>query len=135
MPCGLNLSSPIILFKAASTASRSFFWLVPKLRRGRRPVVVAGKVRLAFIADAQADLPRSEKVALYQILYNCRPLSSRECVQSGNQQRAGFCRRSGCRWQVGSFEGRCVGVGESHEAPRFGCAKAGFWNRGGKGGN
>src|ERR1700736_2198349 len=49
-PPGLNPSSPISLFKAASIASRSFFWLVSKLRRGRRQVVVAGKVRLAFIA-------------------------------------------------------------------------------------
>jgi hypothetical protein len=61
-PCGLNPSSPIILFKAAAIASRSLFWLLPKLRRGRRPVVVEGKVRLAFIVDTQADLARSEKV-------------------------------------------------------------------------
>jgi hypothetical protein len=49
IPCGLNPSSPINLFKAASIASRSFFWLIPDLWRGSRPVVMAGNVRLAFI--------------------------------------------------------------------------------------
>jgi hypothetical protein len=90
MPCGLNPSSPINLFKAASIASRSFFWLVPKLRRGRRPVVVGGKVRLAFITNMQAHLARSEKV---RFASNSLQLSSiirrAGCVQSGNQQRGG----------------------------------------------
>jgi hypothetical protein len=31
--------------------------------------------------------------------------------------------------------GRCVGAVESREAPRCFCAKTGFWNGGGKGGN
>jgi hypothetical protein len=60
-PCALNPSSPINLFKAASIASRSFFWLIQDRRIGWRPVAVGGRVRLAFIAKTQADLARNEK--------------------------------------------------------------------------
>jgi hypothetical protein len=49
-PRGLNPSSPINLFKAASIATRSFFWLILEMRRSWRPFVMGGRVRLAFIA-------------------------------------------------------------------------------------
>jgi hypothetical protein len=74
-PCGLNPSSPIILFKAAAIASRSFFWLLPKLRRGRRPVVVGGKVRWLSSQIRKRIWREARRFALYKILYNCRPLS------------------------------------------------------------
>jgi hypothetical protein len=68
VPCGLKPSSPIFLLKAASIASRSFFWVVSKLRRGRRPTLVEGKVRLAFITREQSVLVLNEKV-------RCVPIS------------------------------------------------------------
>src|SRR5271157_1324667 len=44
------------------------------------------------------------------------------------------CSNGRCKGNQG-IEGRCVGAVESREAPRCFCAKAGFWNGGGKGGN
>src|SRR3984893_16132793 len=41
---------------------------------------------------------------------------------------------SRCKGNKG-IEGRCVGAVESRETARCFCAKAGFWNGGGKGGN
>jgi len=56
-------------------ASRSFFWLIPDLRRGWCPVVVGGNVRLAFIAKRKPIWRKTRSAILCQILYNCRPKS------------------------------------------------------------
>jgi hypothetical protein len=56
-------------------ASRSFFWLIPDLRRGWRPVVVGGNVRLAFIAKRKPIWRKTRRAVLCQILYNRRPKS------------------------------------------------------------
>jgi hypothetical protein len=63
-PRGLNPSSPIFLLKAASIATRTFFWLVSKLRRGRRPIVVGGKLLSAFITDKAKGLGTKRTVSL-----------------------------------------------------------------------
>jgi hypothetical protein len=60
-PRGLNPSSPIFLLKAASIATRTFFWLVSKLRRGRRPIVVGGKLLSASSPIRKKVLVQSEQ--------------------------------------------------------------------------
>ena len=75
VPCGLKPPSPIFLLKAASIASQPFFWVVSKLRRGRRPTLIASKVHLAFITREQNVLVRNEKV-------RCVPISSQIRDQS-----------------------------------------------------
>jgi hypothetical protein len=81
-PCGLNPSSPIILFKAAAIASRSFFSLAWNLRRGR--TLAEGTVRFALITKEQKVLRIRTKASFCTNFFTNRKKSS--CLQAESKE-------------------------------------------------
>jgi hypothetical protein len=68
-PSGLNPSAPTFLFKAASIAARTCFWLVSKLRRVRRPTLPEGSVRLFMTGKGKRFLRETNRFVLCQFLH------------------------------------------------------------------